>query len=184
MKNGHRGAALAELAITMVLLLSLAIGVSAFGRGLLQLMNISMINLEAALFAGSLNLVPGTNVGSGHSAILEQTNNLLGLPGQNNGLGVTPAVVVTSTFTRTGTATLPPSSVSVGIAAHTTPLLNAAGFLGGLGLDLRTQFVAPNFLGPPLNITPGFENPNPLVDCNGNEIPGCTSWSCARNFCP
>jgi len=184
MNKEQRGAALVELAITMVMLLTLAIGVSEFGRGLLQLMNLSMINLEGALLAGSLNLVPGTNVGSGHVAIEEQSQNLLGLSGQNSGLGPNPPLAVTSVFTRIQTATLPPSSVAIDLASHTTSIFNSSAFVGGLGLDLTTRYVAPNFLGPPISVTPGFENPNPIVDCDGLEIPGCTSHSCAPFSCP
>ena len=178
------GAAMVELAISLTLLLILAIGITEYGRALLQIMNLSMINLEAALFAGSLNLVPGTNVGNGHAAINYQSQALLTLPGQNSGLGSSPSLNVQSTFTRIPAGGLPESSVLISAATRTSSLYNAPSFLGGLGVDLRTQYVAPNFLGPPLTVVPGFQNPNPLVDCAGNEIPGCTSASCAPGICP
>ena len=179
-----RGAAMVELAVTMVLLFTLAVGVSECGRALLQIMNLSMVNLEAALLAGSINLVPGVSIGNGHAAIEEQTRNLMELPGQNNGLGSNPPLSIESTFTRVGTASLPPSSVAIDLSTRTSSLFHAATFFGGLGVSLSSRFVAPNFLGPSINVTPGFENPDPLVDCLGNEIPGCTSASCSPISCP
>lgn len=178
--RASRGASLIELSAATFLLLLFTAGAVEFGRVFLQSISLSMVALESTLLAGTLNLNPGSTVSP---AVAARKDSLLTLPGQSRAF--TPGSVnLSMEFSRIGTSTLPPNTVRVRLSTTTAAPLGLGAFAPS-GIPLEAAYVGPNFMGAPLTINPGFQNPSPLVDCDGASINGCSTAACAiQSMCP
>ena len=173
--NHQSGLAIIELVLTLPLLVLFFIALVSLGDALAQYQNVQRTVYEGAIYAGS---IPSMSSSSGTNRVNSMVTNLAQLRDQNSHITSQPAPNVT--YTAGSTANLPPASVKVQMDASMLKLANWQ-------LDIDVSSVGPYFLsGNPMGNNQIFENPNPLVDCNGTPTTCNDRFNCSslNSACP